>query len=697
MESSERDDEEDEKLREVCANGFSMDASEVEAKLDEGNIKEAESSLRDGLSLNFEEARALLGRLEYQRGNMESALRVFEGIELQAAVQRLQISYSGRTPPRKGRSKTESQHPVSQHAACLVLEAIYLKGKSLQKLGRFREAACECKSVLDAVERIFHDGIREVQVDARLQETVGLAVELLPELWKEAGLYQEAISAYRRALLSQWNIDNACCARIQKKFAVLLLYGGVDAAPPTLAVQMDGSYVPKNNLEEAILILMILFKKACHRKIEWDQSVVDHLMFALSVCGQTSTLARLFEEVMPGVFRRVDRWKYLALSYTAAGQNKVALNLLRNSLHKHEEPNDLSALLLAAWICSEDTLLAEEGVRYAQRAVDLSWHIDEHLRSPSLRMLGLCLQKQSTFSTSEFERSRLQSEALKSLEQALSIEHDNSDLIFDLAMQCAEQRNLSAAMQYAKRFLDSSGGSMLKGWKLLALILSAQQRYTEAEIVIDAALDETAKWEQGPLLRLKAKLKLSESLPADAVEIYRHLLALIQAQRKSFGPLRSGTQVHEEKASELDVWHGLADLYSSLFHWKDVEICLDKANELTGFSVETLHIEGCMQEKRNRNYEALIAYVNALVMDPNYVPTKVALGALLSKMGLKVLPTARSLIADALKIEPTNHMAWYHLGIVHKLGGQAADAADCFQAASMLDESNPVESFNSIL
>lgn len=56
MESSERDDDEDleSKSREVCANGRSMDASQVESKLDEGNIKEAESSLREGLSLNFE-------------------------------------------------------------------------------------------------------------------------------------------------------------------------------------------------------------------------------------------------------------------------------------------------------------------------------------------------------------------------------------------------------------------------------------------------------------------------------------------------------------------------------------------------------------------------------------------------------------------------------------------------------------------
>ena len=41
-------------VREVCANGVSIKTTEVEAKLDEGNIQEAESSLREGLSLNSE-------------------------------------------------------------------------------------------------------------------------------------------------------------------------------------------------------------------------------------------------------------------------------------------------------------------------------------------------------------------------------------------------------------------------------------------------------------------------------------------------------------------------------------------------------------------------------------------------------------------------------------------------------------------
>lgn len=683
--------------REVWANGICMKTSEVEAKLDEGNIQEAESSLREGLSLNFEEARALLGRLEYQRGNVEAALHVFDGIDLQVAIQRLQPSFSEKQPSRKGRSRGDSQHAVSQHSASLVLEAIYLKAKSLQKLGRLNDAAHECKRVLDAVEKIFHQGIPDVQVDNRLQDTVRQAVELLPELWKQAGCYHEAMSAYRRALLSQWNLDDDNCSRIQKAFAVFLMHSGVEAGPPSLAAQVDGSYVPKHNLEEAILLLMIFVRKFYLGKIVWDPSVLEHLTFALSLCGQTSVLAKELEEIMPGVFHRVDRWNTLALCYSAAGQNKAALNLLRKSLHKHEQPDDLIALLLAAKICSDDSHLAAEGVGYAQRAITNAQGRNEHLKGVAIRMLGLCSGKQATISPSDFERSHLQSEALKLLDAAISLEKNNPDLLFELGMLYAEQRNLNTALRYAKRFIDGTGGSLLKGWRLLALILSAQRRFSEAEVVIDAALDETAKWEQGPLHRLKAKLKTSQSLPIDAIETYRYLLALVQAQRKSFGPLRSVSQAGDDRVNEYEVWHGLADLYYRLSHWKDMEVCLGKARELKQYSAEVLYTEGVMLQGRGQVEEAMSSYINALLLDPSYVRCKILIGALLSKRDSNALPVARSILSDALKIEPTNRMAWYYLGIIHRVDGRIADAADCFQAASMLEESDPIENFSSIL
>lgn len=413
----------------------------------------------------------------------------------------------------------------------------------LMILWDFVEAANECKGVLDSVEKIFHQGISEVLVDNRLQETVSQAVELLPELWTQAGSDEEAISAYRRALLSQWNLDNDCCARIQKGFAVFLLHSGVEAGPPTLASPVEGAFIPKNNLEEAILLLMIVMRKYNLGKIKWDPSVMEHISFALTMCSQTSTLAKQFEEVMPGVFPRVDRWNNLALCYCGAGQNSVALNLLRKSLHKHEQPDDLKALLLASKICSEDPLVAYKGIEYAQRVISKAQGKDEHLKGVGHRMLGLCSGMQVKVARSDSERSHFQSEALKTLNGAISLEVNNPDLLFDLGVQYAEQRNLITALRCAKQFIDVTGGSLVKGWRLLALVLSAQQRFAEAELVTDAALDETTKWEQGPLLRLKAKLKISQSKPMDAIEIYRSLLAIIQAHRKMMGSFKTNSQV----------------------------------------------------------------------------------------------------------------------------------------------------------
>lgn len=41
-------------VREFCANGSCMNTKEVEAKLDEGNIQDAETALQEGLSLSSE-------------------------------------------------------------------------------------------------------------------------------------------------------------------------------------------------------------------------------------------------------------------------------------------------------------------------------------------------------------------------------------------------------------------------------------------------------------------------------------------------------------------------------------------------------------------------------------------------------------------------------------------------------------------
>ena len=104
--------------------------------------------------------------------------------------------------------------------------------------------------------------------------------------------------------------------------------------------------------------------------------------------------------------------------------------------------------------------------------------------------------------------------------------------------------------------------------------------------------------------------------------------------------------------------------------------------------MELLHAEGVKFEGHGQIQEALAAYINALLLDPGYVSCKILIGALLLKMGSKAFPTVRSLLSDALRIELTNRMAWYYLGMVHRDDGRIVDATDCFQASSILEESN---------
>ena len=88
--------------------------------------------------MNFQEARALLGRYEYQKGNIEAALHVFGGIDIGALTPKIKITLARGGEPRERCSQSFSTPPLSMNAVTLLLEAIFLKAKSLEALGRFK-------------------------------------------------------------------------------------------------------------------------------------------------------------------------------------------------------------------------------------------------------------------------------------------------------------------------------------------------------------------------------------------------------------------------------------------------------------------------------------------------------------------------------------------------------------------------------
>ncbi|KAI3772962.1 hypothetical protein L6452_04158 [Arctium lappa] len=681
------------------ANAYSSQVSgENDTKPDASNIEEAESSLRDSDYLNYEEARVLLGRYEYQKGNIEAALRVFEGIDIAAATPKMKISLSEIGNPPRRRSHYYAAPPFSINTVCLLLEAAYLKSKSLQNFGRYKEAADSCKVVLDIIESSFPVGFPEhLGADHKLHETLRNVIKLLPELWQFADLHQEAILAFRRILLHRWNLDKETMANIQKEFAVFLLYnGGEDGNPPNLRFQMEGSFIPRNNIEEAILLLMILLRKVSLKKIKWDPSIFDHLSYALSISGGLGSLGKQLEELLPGIIDNNERCLLLALCYYGEGDHVSALSLLRN-IYENDNPNRGFASLLASKIYGEN-FDSNEGISTAKRAIHAFKDRCDEMVGVAYSCLGVSLSATSRPAVTDSERVAQQSEALESLETAGRLTRMNdSRILYQLSLENAEQRKLDAALGYAKRLLVLEGGSHLNGWMLLARILSAQKQFRDGEIIVNAALDQTGKWDQGELLRTKAKLQLAQKQVKHAIQTYTRLLAVLQVQHKSFGFQRKNLKVGEKhhRRLELETWNDLATVYISLSQWQDAEACLLKSKAISNYSASTRHTNGLLYEAKGLHKQALKAYKHALDVDPGHVQSLVSIAVVFRKLGGQSGAVARSFLNEAIRVNRMSSSAWYNLGLLLRDEGPMflKEAADCFEAAAELKETEPIEPF----
>ncbi|KAM6565416.1 hypothetical protein CsatA_024544 [Cannabis sativa] len=192
------------------------------------------------------------------------------------------------------------------------------------------------------------------------------------------------------------------------------------------------------------------------------------------------------------------------------------------------------------------------------------------------------------------------------------------------------------ALYYAKQLLKLEAGSNVKGYSLLARVLSAQKRFGDAETVINAAIEQTGKWDHGELLRTKAKLQIEQDQLKNAIETYTHLLALLQVRSKSASAEKRilKTRRKNDRGLEMETWHDLAKLYMSLSQWTDAEVCLSKSQ-----------VTACI----------------------------------LRLLGGHPLPVVKSFLMDALRIDRANHYAWYNLG------ASPLKAAECFEAAALLE------------
>lgn len=101
-----------------------------------------------------------------------------------------------------------------------------------------------------------------------------------------------------------------------------------------------------------------------------------------------------------------------------------------------------------------------------------------------------------------------------------------------------------------------------------------------------------------------------------------------------------------------------------------------------------------MLEAKRLPKEALSSYYKALDLEPTHVPSLVSISGVLRHIGGHPLAVVRGFLMQALRLDRTNHIAWHKLGEIYNSEGVSPiEAAECFQAAALLEESAPVEHF----
>ena len=106
-----------------------------------------------------------------------------------------------------------------------------------------------------------------------------------------------------------------------------------------------------------------------------------------------------------------------------------------------------------------------------------------------------------------------------------------------------------------------------------------------------------------------------------------------------------------------------------------------------------LFCTGMLFKARSQYKEALVSFSVSLSIDPNYVPSLVSAAEVFMELGPSSLLMGKSFLMNALQLEPTNHDAWLHLGLILKKEGLVSQASDCFQAAFELKSTAPIQSF----
>uniref|UniRef100_A0A8I3W892 Tetratricopeptide repeat domain 7A n=1 Tax=Callithrix jacchus TaxID=9483 RepID=A0A8I3W892_CALJA len=487
----------------------------------------------------------------------------------------------------------------------------------------------------------------------------------------------------------------------------------------------DNLYCPKDNIEEALLLLLISESMATRdvvlsRVPEQEEertvslqnaaAIYDLLSITLGRRGQYIMLSECLERAMKFAFGEFHLWYQVALSMVACGK-------------------------------------LEEAERFAMMVISLGEEAGEFLPKGYLA-LGLTYSLQATDATLKSKQDELHRKALQTLERAQQLAPGDPQVILYVSLQLALVRQISSAMEQLQEALKVCRDDA-HALHLLALLFSAQKHHQHALDVVNMAITEHP--ENFNLMFTKVKLEQVLKGPEEALVTCRQMLRLWQTlysfsqlgglekdgslgegltMKKQSGMHLTLPDAHdadsgsrrassiaasrlEEAMSELtmpssvlkqgpmqlwttleQIWLQAAELFMEQQHLKEAGFCIQEAAGLFPTSHSVLYMRGRLAEVKGSLEEAKQLYKEALTVNPDGVCIMHSLGLMLSRLGHKSL--AQKVLRDAVERQSTCHEAWQGLGEVLQAQGQNEAAVDCFLTALELEASSPVLPFSII-
>jgi len=668
-----------------------------------------------------EDSQLALARVDLLQGDINKAMAVFEST----------LASASRMTERDKSMRITTQ-------------AYILRGLAYEKSRNFQKALESYEEGIQSAMRLHETGAMDRRTAIMAEDTLARSPALRVHLMNDVEI---GLATYRINVVRASEITSRNCPKVLRGFARFLLFSCPPASytPPQKPSTSKPVYCPSSRLEEASLVLMLLepleltplpkngaitplvapstsrsrigsdgasrsgsvdmgagrISFALDPDLDEDHSstlAVDLLAFALAPLRQYHLIVSGYERALSRNFDSKELQLRMVLALMAAGHAKRASIMLKKCIE--QSPHDPNLHLLATKVCVNNLHQGAEAVKHAQEAVKLT-----KMSSPrAYHALGVACSTWSSQVQSFGEKKALQEQALEALLLAHSLDGDDINIAFHLALQYALIRDVSSALERVRDVLWVTKDHA-PSWALLVLLLSANTQNTDALNACHLALTQ---FPLDPLLLLiKAALETLVEGPTVALNTYHFLLSALSNQplptqpisleeipKKRYALEYSQDAVVPGSKLEAHVWLSIAETYLLLSLPQDASYCIQQAQEFDPLSPDLYYLRGRVCEWSGRLEEAKAMYEAAIAINPRHSNASVHLGQCLQADSQHLL--AEQLFTSALRIDSTDHVAWHQLGLSLEAQNRFDQASDAFEVALKLQDTAPILPFSKI-